>query len=182
MQDAEIVNALCHPKHWLVYALPWPEDSRDEPQAEAAVVIAPPLIAGKTLDSLPGHVLDVLAWTQEYANEHPDQEVVFFTDITRWLEWEKDLSWASLGIDWERALADIPEQPLLLLYLTINRRAYRHLVDTARVARVYYPDGTSETLTVEERRAVRDAFAGQLNADWPPYIHRSLASGSLTVG
>ncbi|MFE3022287.1 hypothetical protein [Streptomyces sp. NPDC059256] len=181
MPDTEIVNTLCHPEHWLVYALPWPEDARDEPQAEAAVVIAPPLIAGRTLEALPDHILGVLAWTQEYADEHPDQEIIFFTDVTRWLEWEKGLSWVSLGIDWERALTDIPEEPLLLLYLTINRRAYRHLIDTARVARVYYTNRNSEILTAEERQAVRDAFATQLHADWPPYIHRSLADGSLTL-
>ncbi|MBV7246433.1 hypothetical protein [Streptomyces sp. MW-W600-10] len=180
--DTEIERFLTHPRYWLMYALPWPATDPNADMAEAAHVIAPPTVPAGQRDRLPPDVADLLGFVGVYASEHPDQRVIWFTDVTRWLEWEKDSSWSALGVDWEHALAQLTRPPFLGLYMTVNRRAYHHLINTAERFRVTYTDGHSEVLTGEERQAVHEAFERKLDADWPAYIRDMLASGHLTVG
>jgi hypothetical protein len=52
----------------------------------------------------PKDFADVLGFVDPYAHKHPDHRVVWFADVTRWLEWERDSSWSALGVDWEYAL------------------------------------------------------------------------------
>ncbi|MEU3053501.1 hypothetical protein [Streptomyces griseus] len=180
--DAEIERFFAHPRYWLMYALPWPETDPNADMAEAAHVIAPPTVPVGQRDRLPSDVADLLGFVGVYASEHPDQRVIWFTDVTRWLEWEKDSSWSALGVDWEYALAQLTRPPFLGLYMTVNRRAYHHLINTAERFRVTYTDGHSEVLTGEERQAVHEAFEHKLDADWPAYVRDMVASGHLTVG
>src|SRR6201999_2478624 len=110
----------------------------------------------------PQDVADLLGYVEVYAREHADQRVVWFSDVTRWLAWEKDSSWSALGVDWEYALGKLPELHFLGLYLTVNRRAHHHLIDTAKQFQVTYTNGHSEVLTDEERQAVHEAFQHKL--------------------
>jgi hypothetical protein len=144
---------------------------------EGAFAIAPRSV-GK---SIPQYVDGVLGVTAVYAKEHPAQRVVWFTDVTRWLD-ARGHSWASLDIDWERALMEIQELPILGLYITVSRRAYTHLANAAKRATIFYDDGTSEPLTEKEREAVRAALEKTLDSDWPPYVRAMLSSGRLTIG
>ncbi|GAB1818187.1 hypothetical protein HerbRD11066_13510 [Herbidospora sp. RD11066] len=137
---------------------------------------------GKARDRLPQAVATLLDCADVYASEHPGQRVVWFSDITRWLEWEKGSSWRALDVDWEYALEELPERPLLGLYLTVSKRAYWYLINTAKRHEVFYTNGYSEILTDEERVAVHDDFARRLNVDWPKYIDEMVAHGSLTWG
>jgi hypothetical protein len=164
-----------------MYALPWPTPDLDIDMAEAAYVLAPPTIPGRTRDGLSQDVADLLGFVDVYAHEHPKQRVVWFTDVTRWLEWEKDSSWRALGVDWEYALTKLPELPILGLYMTINHRAYHHLINTAERYQLMYTDGSSEMLTDEERQAVHEAFARKLEVDWPKYVSEMIVRGLLTV-
>jgi hypothetical protein len=174
--DADILNRLMHPPYWLVYAMDWPNDESDSPMAEAAFAFAPHSVTKQ----MQKHVRDVVGFTTVYAHEHPGQRVIWFTDVTRWLT-EQEQSWSTLGVDWERALAEIPTLPVLGLMMTVNRRAYQHLVTAAAKATVHYLDGSSEVLTDHERKAVHRAFEEKLDADWPPYIGRMLADGKLRM-
>ncbi|WP_228989573.1 hypothetical protein [Streptomyces sp. DH8] len=180
--DSEIERFLTQPRYWLMYALPWPTTDPNVGMAEAAHVIAPSTVPSGQRDRLPQDVADLLGYVDVYASEHPDQRVVWFTDVTRWLEWEKDSSWSALGVEWEHALAELARLPLLGLYMTVNRRAYHHLINTAERFRVTYTDGHSEVLTEGERRAVHEAFEHKLDEDWPAYVRDMVASGHLTVG
>ena len=175
LTDDEFRDLLLHPPYWLVYGLDWADPGAD--MAEAAYAIAPECTSQ---NGLPESVKDMLAVTFLYADEHPGQRVIWFTDITRWLA-TRTQSWFSLDIEWEDALVAIPRLPVLGLYLTINQRAYHHLVDTATERHtIHYLDGTSETLTADERQAVHDAFERKLVADWTPYVRTMLDRGRLT--
>lgn len=177
----QVERFLAHPRYWLMYALPWPAADPNVGMAEAAHVIAPPTVPGRTLDGLPQDVADLLGFVDVYAHEHPGRRVVWFTDVTRWLEWEKNSNWSALGVDWQYALAQLPKLPLLGLYMTISRRGYHHLVNTAKHFRLTYTDGNSEVLTDEERQAVHAAFERQLDTDWPNYVGDMVARGLLTA-
>lgn len=79
--------------------------------AEAGHVIASPTVPAGQRDRLPPDVADLLGFVGGYASEHPDQRLIWFTDVTRWLEWEKDSSWSALGVDWEHPLAQLTRPP-----------------------------------------------------------------------
>jgi hypothetical protein len=49
----------------------------------------------------------VLATADAYHALHPDQRVVFFGEITRWLVKEKQTTWGQLEVDFEVALAHL---------------------------------------------------------------------------
>src|SRR5689334_21849511 len=116
-----------HPQYWLMYALPWPSRDPEVSMAEAAFALAPGCV---WLKDLPKDVDDVFGFTELYAREHPDQRLIWFTDVTRWLG-AQGRSWSALGVDWEYALATITEMPILGFYMTISHRAYCHLINTA---------------------------------------------------
>lgn len=58
----------------------------------------------------------VLATADAYHALHPDERVVFFGEITRWLVKEKRSTWGELHVDFEAALAHLDEHaPNLVL-------------------------------------------------------------------
>ncbi|MFH8747872.1 hypothetical protein ACH4GK_28750 [Streptomyces rimosus] len=180
--DTEVEHLLAHPRYWFMFALPWPTAAPDIDMAEAAYVIAPATLSGKQRDrQLSSDAADLLGFTDVYAREHPDQRVVWLTDVTRWLEWTKGNSWGALGVDWETALTDLSTQPLLGMFMTVSRRAHLHMVNTAKSFQVTYADGHNEALTDGERHAVHEAFTQKLETDWPAYIRDMMRSGRLTI-
>jgi hypothetical protein len=126
-------------------------------------------------------VEDVLGFTRLYAREHPGRRMIWFSDVTRWLDTQGS-GWNALGVNWESALAALAEMPVLGLYMTVSYRAYCHLIDTAQHFTVHYLDGASEELTPEERQKIHDVFEEKLDKDWPPHVRRMLANGRLHIG
>lgn len=165
---------LTHPPYWLLIGLEWP--SLQSSMAEGAYVIAPP--------SVPRHLLtrdvaEVLGVADLYAERHPAQRVVWFTDLTRWLD-SKATSWAALNVDWEHALHELPDTPVPGLYLTISQRAHGMVCDASRQGIVFhYLDGSSEQVTPEERDRVHEALESKIVEDWPVYILQLQAEGKL---
>ncbi|MFF5726904.1 hypothetical protein [[Kitasatospora] papulosa] len=47
-------------------------------------MIAPPTVPAGQRDRLPPDVADPLGFVGVYASEHPDQRLIWFTDVTRW--------------------------------------------------------------------------------------------------
>ncbi|MEU7597312.1 hypothetical protein AB0B79_30410 [Streptomyces sp. NPDC039022] len=181
--DTEVERALVRPRYWFMFALPWPTAGPDVDMAEAAYVIAPSTVSEQQLGRLPSDAEDLLGFTEVYAREHPGQRVVWLSDVTRWLDGVKGNSWSALGVDWEAALAELPAQPLLGMFMTISRRAHMHMVNAAERSEMHYTGGhPSEVLTDDERHAVHNAFVRKLDADWPPYIRSMVRSGRLTIG
>lgn len=181
--DTDVEQLLAHPRYWLMFALPWPTADQDVDMAEAAYAIAPQTVPDRQRDRMLSDAVDLLGFTEVYAREHPGRRVVWLSDVTRWLEWEKGLSWSALGVDWEDALTELSAQPLLGMFMTISCRAHLHMVNTARQCTLHHTDGQpSEVLTDDERNAVHEALTTKLKADWPVYIRDMLRSGHLTVG
>lgn len=176
--NEDLEELFLRPPYWLMFGLPWPSQDPDATMAEAAFAVAPDCVPRRGLAQ---DVDDVLGFTGLYAKENPGQRTVWFTDVTRWLD-QKGSSWASLGVDWEYALNTILDMPILGLYMTISRRAYCHLINTAETFVLHHPDGTSERLTDEERQVVHDAFEQTLSRDWPSFVQQMLDSGRLTFG
>jgi hypothetical protein len=100
---------------------------------------------------------------------HPDERMVWFSDLTRWLDGRGN-GWAALGIDGRQALLRMPELNIVGLYMTISKRAHHHLINTAERLSVHHPGGGSEVLGGDERERVRAAFLDQLDRDWPELI------------
>ncbi|PPK65039.1 hypothetical protein CLV40_11682 [Actinokineospora auranticolor] len=164
------------PPFWVVHALDIDEWST-EAMVEGAFAFDTRFVKEGTH---PPHALDVASCCRRYAREHPDQRVVFFTDVTRWLD-EQGSSWAALEVDWLSALNYIPGNTLGL-FMTVSRRALMHIGNAAIVHRVHYGDGSSEVLTEGERDAVRQALAEKLADDWPPFIRGLIDRGQLALG
>jgi hypothetical protein len=122
-----------------------------------------------------------LDFTGYYARKHPNQRVVWFSDVSRLLRDNGD-SWDNFGVDWERALIQIAELPILGLYMTINQRTHFHILNAVTNFTIHHLDGTSELLAEEEREAVRRSIEQLLSKDWPPFIRAKLEMGTLTFG
>ncbi|HEX3783931.1 MAG TPA: hypothetical protein VHX38_30075 [Pseudonocardiaceae bacterium] len=176
--NAEARELLIHPPYWLVHGLPWPTDDPNTTMAEAALALAPRLVADHEVSK---NAYSIIGLTELYAKDHPKQRVVFLSDVTRWLD-SKGSSWPAVGVDIESGLYEFPEAPILNLFMTINRRAYNHIINATRKAfTVHYTDGTSEQLTNDERQKVRQDLEGVLVNDWENYIQEMFARGLLTI-
>ena len=92
-------------------------------------------------------------------------------------------SWlADNGLDWERIGVDFAaaqnqlEQLSPGLFVVVSSRAYTILCSTARNLTIHYTDGSKAEVPPEERELVRASFEARLDADWPRYITKALAS------
>lgn len=171
--STDVTDQLMNPAYWLVSGLEWPEDH--DAWAEAAVAVAPGIIMR---DRLSRDSRQILARADTYAAGH-GIAVVFFSDLTRALT-AAGASWPSLGVDWEAALAEMRGGPHPLMFLTISGRAHLHVCNSAARLAIHGPGGAEEA-SAEERNLVRQAIAGRLAADWPPYIRGLLAAGRLRI-
>lgn len=146
--------------------------------AEAAFAFVP---GGVPAGTVSRDTAEVLAFARQYAATYPEQgRAVFFSDLTRALAL-KDTSWEAAGIDWEAVIAEVSADnaPFPTLFLTLSQRAHVIVGDASRAGIVlHYPDGSSEQVSAQERQAVHDAIAQQLQADWSSYI-TSLADRGL---
>jgi hypothetical protein len=167
-----MTSELLEPSCWLVFGLEW---SAPEGQvfAEAAYALAPSLVPR---DRVGRDAADVLDLAEAYVRATPGR-TVFFSDLTLWLD-QSQTTWHERGTNWEAAMDELVSSPIAALYLTISRRAHMILSDASRQgAVIYYPDGTTEQITPQERQAVHDALEQQLRRDWPPYMQSVLGRG-----
>lgn len=178
--DPEFFEFLARPQCWLMIALPWPDHVGPGGLAEACYVLSPSTIPRRTLDAMSDQGGLVLGWVGQYCDQHPHQRLVWFADVTRWLEWERGFTWADVGVDWEQALAELEQLRVLSMYLQISLRAYQHLINTAKVFELHYLDGSSEILTDEERELVRSQLTDKLDVVWPQYIRDMIARGQIS--
>lgn len=164
------------PRYWLVCSLPW-SSPPGTPIAEAAYAMAPSLLPASQVSD---EVNEVFRVASQFADARRTN-VVFFSDLTKWLD-QGDADWASLGVDWERAVEGVQEAPTPGLFLTVSQRAHIILSDASRNGAVlHFTNGASEQTTPEERELVRDALRQQLERDWPDYIQGLVDGGRLQI-
>ena len=72
----------------------------------------------------------VLGAAHAYHLEHPEEPVVFFAEITCWIEREKQLTWRELEVDFEAALADL-DAKAPVLYLEVDPGTAWTIADTS---------------------------------------------------
>jgi hypothetical protein len=168
------------PSWFLVTGLPWPEDRPDAEIAEAAYAVAPHVTqavrpVGPDANPIPlGHDLSLMLDAGSRCAAALGKRVIFLSDITRWLR-DIGLSWERIGVDIPTAQDELEHQSLGL-FIMVSRRAYTILCSTARNLTVHYTSGSTVEVPPGERELVRASFAARLNADWPGYITKALAS------
>ena len=168
------------PSWFLVTGLPWPEDQADAEMAEAAFAIAPAVTqavrpVGPDGKSVPlGHDLALMLDAGSHCTAALGKRVIFLSDITRWLA-DIGLSWDRIGIDFPAAQAELERQSPGL-FVMVSRRAYSILCSTAHNLTINYTSGSAAEIPPEERELLRASFDATLDADWPAYVAKALAS------
>ena len=168
------------PSWFLVTGLPWPEDQAVAGMAEAAFAIAPDVTRvvrpvgadGKPVP--PGRGLALMLEAGSQCAAALGKRVLFLSDITLWLS-DIGLSWERIGVNFPAAQDEL-EQQKRGLFITVSRRAHMILCPAAHSLTIYCTDGNVAEVKPEERELVRTSFEARLNADWPSYITRALAS------
>ncbi|HET7015062.1 MAG TPA: hypothetical protein VFI65_14190 [Streptosporangiaceae bacterium] len=159
---------LLSPAYWLVAGLEWPGGNGP---SEAAWAIAPDLVPR---DALSNDAYQVLGSAHLYAGKH-SARVVFFSDLTRMFA-TAGTSWASLGVDWQAALAELQNGPYPAMFLTVTERARLLICDPTS-----WSIGWAQEPARPERELVRQAVCDKLTADWSSYMGRIIESGRLTA-
>jgi hypothetical protein len=167
--DAHDADDLLYPSCWLVYGLPWPDDTD---MAEAAIAIPPAAIPRQMLSRDAVQILDC---AELYARKRTER-VIFFSDLTRMFT-VAGTSWAELEISWESALQELKDGPFPMMFLTISGPAYIHICSPA-VRLLAGPDGEDRAADAE-REHLRQSIATILSTDWPPYIQGRIDAGRL---
>jgi hypothetical protein len=168
------------PPWFLVTGLAWPEDPDDPEIAEAAFAIAPDVTrAVRPIgpDGEPvslGHNLAPMLDVGSRCATALGKRVIFLSDITRWLA-EIGLSWDRIGVDFPTAQNEL-EQQSPGLFIMVSSRAYTILCSTARKLTIHYTDGSKGEVPPGERELLRADFEARLDADWPGFITKALAS------
>jgi hypothetical protein len=168
------------PSWFLVTGLPWPEDQADAEIVEAAFAIAPSVTqavrpVGPDGKPMPlGHDLALLLNAGSRCAAALGKRVIFLSDVTRWLV-ENGLDWERIGVDFPTAQEEL-EQQSPGLFVTVSSRVYTILCSTARDLTIHHTDGSMAQVPPEERELVRASFEARLDADWPGYITKALAS------
>jgi hypothetical protein len=168
------------PSWFLVTGLPWPEDQAVAGMAEAAFAIAPDVtrvVRPVGADGKPvplGRDLALMLEAGSQCAAALGKRVLFLSDITLWLS-GISLSWERIGVNFPAAQDELEQQKRGLL-ITVSRRAHMILCSAAHSLTIYCTDGNVAEVEPEERELVRTSFEARLNADWPSYITRALAS------
>jgi hypothetical protein len=168
------------PSWFLVTGLPWPTDHDGAEMAEAAFAIAPHVTqavrpVGPDGKPIPlGHDLALMLDAGSRCAAALGKRVIFVSDITRWLA-DIGLSWERIGVDFPTAQGELEQQSPGLL-ATVSPKAYMILCSATAKLVIHYTSGGTAELPHEERDLVRASFEARLNADWPSYITKALAS------
>lgn len=93
----------------------------------------------------------MFAVADAYACRHPDEPVVWFSDLTRWLD-VLGLDWARLGVDWHSALDAVAHRRFPGVLLNIDQRTHLVLCDATRHGvTLVHAGGRHERVTEQER-------------------------------
>lgn len=93
----------------------------------------------------------------------PDQQVVFFGEVTRWLVREKKLTWAELNIDWAIGLAHLDHH--VPNYMCDCDRQTARIIANAADRLVWLDPATGHTHPVEVhgiKQMILDELAAEL--------------------
>lgn len=144
-------------RYWLVFGLPWPDPARPVAPAAYAVRLPQP-VDESTM------IAQVFAVAGVYAQNHPGQPVVWFSDLTRWLD-GLGLDWTELNIDWPAAIEALPCDRLAGVLLGIDARTHLVLCDASRRGvTLVHPDGRHERVTEIERARLHQRMRELLDA------------------
>lgn len=167
------------PPLFLVTGLPWPEGDDGAEMAEAALAIAPAVTqtvrqVGPDGRPVPlGLDLALMLDAGTSCAAAVGKRVLFVSDVTRWLA-DTGRTWESIGVDFATAQNELERQSPALL-VTVSRLAYAILC-SARNLTVHYTSGDVADITPDEREKLRTALDARLDADWPAYITKVMAS------
>lgn len=169
------VSSVANPQMWLVFGTDW-AGGRDDLFGEAAMAVVPSQMPLSLLSRAGRDVVQLSV----AVGRQLGHRAVFFTDLTAALD-EQGQSWAGLGLDWEAALQELQDAPVLGLHLSVSRRAHSILCWSGRGRLVMHSpdDPAGEEIAVAEREAVRAAITDALVRDWPPYVAERVAAGAL---
>src|SRR5258708_17851098 len=168
------------PSWFLITGLSWPEDHADSEIAEAAFAVAPYVTQtvrpiGQDGEPVPlGCDLALMLDAGSRCAVALGKRVIFLSDITRWLA-DIGLSWDRIGIDFPTAQAELERQSPGL-FVMVSRRAYSILCSAAHNLTINYTSGSAAEIPPEERELLRASFDATLDADWPAYAAKALAS------
>jgi hypothetical protein len=171
---------MTEPSWFLVTGLPWPEDQADAEIAEAAFAIAPAVTqavrpVGPDGKLVPlGHDLALMLDAGSRCAATLSKRVIFLSDVTCWLA-DNGLVWERIGVDFPTAQNELAQQSPGL-FVMVSSRAYTILCSTARSLIIHYTDGSKAEVDPGERELVRASLEARLDADWPGYITKTLAS------
>lgn len=175
---------MVRPPLFLITGLPWPDDDDGAEKAEAALAIAPAVTqmvrpVGHDGQPVPlGRDLALMLDAGSQCAAALGTRVLFVSDMTRWLA-DTGRTWESIGVDFATAQAALERQSPALI-VTLSRTAYTILCAADRNPSAHYASGSLSEATTDEREKLRTALEARLDADWPTYITKALAS-ALTV-
>ncbi|MFJ4188189.1 hypothetical protein [Kitasatospora sp. NPDC089509] len=110
-------------------------------------------------------VADILAVADAYQKAHPARRLVFFSDLTLWLDGHGS-DWGRRGTDWEGGLRQLEDAPSPALFLTLSQHHHAILADSSRQGtKIYFGDGTVEQVTPEIREKARAFIQQTLERD-----------------
>ena len=166
--------SVSRPRYWLIHALPWPTEGG--PVRECALAYAPPLVPRQMIEPDAAKVLRVADAYQQQTG----LQIVFFSDLTRWLD-QQGRGWVDVdGADWERGLEQLQKAPALSMYLGLSQFHHVLLADASRKSLVIYGmEDKPYEVTDQDRRQLRDFIHGTLTRDWPPYVQGLIDAGKL---
>jgi hypothetical protein len=160
------MTTAANPKYWFMFTLEWPEDATS--MAEAAAVFAPSTIPR---DIVSPNLKTLLEVVDKYAASR-ERRLHWLSDIARWLALD-GLTWDDFDVDWMGAIDELCSTPFLRLDLTLSSIAYAYVGDpSSKSMTLYFPDGSTEVATDEEREKIREAFTDLIAHDWPEYVAR----------
>ncbi|MCH9729756.1 MAG: hypothetical protein K0U84_08800 [Actinomycetia bacterium] len=166
----EFSGSARHPGFWLAVGLPWPDDAQGG-IAECARLTAPVVI---NMSMLRPDTQAIYALAEHFAVQF-DCRVVRVAELTRWLD-QHGQTWASRGIHFDAAYAELISAPLPSLYFALDKKSHAVLCDASRDGvRIYYSDGVCQT-TTDDQEELRHNLTSVVTIEWGPYIEPELAA------
>jgi hypothetical protein len=164
-----------YPPYWLIFGKEWPEGASE--MAWAALAVAPVFSRRVAISREAADVIDVA--DAYVAQRRPPGKVVYFSDLTRWLD-DFGQTWGSRSVDWERVIDELDEG--LRLELQVSSFSHMVLCNASRAMTIHIEGPLPPHINPDTFQwDIRQAFAGVLERDWPPYVARFLADQPAEV-
>lgn len=164
------------PSFWLVWSLPWPEDSKRNTE-ECLIAVAPETIP----DVYGTDVRRVLELAKQCALANPQRKVILFADVTKWLG-DTGSSWDEMGINWSAALDTLADANILSSFLTATQQGWMLASTNSSVVVWMGPRGPVEDRSAGMQRSIlRVNLANEIKKDWPRYVEQMRAEGRIAI-